>query len=425
MIMGEKTQAQTETITSQFEKTGKWRIGQTYSEGLIERVSRRDDMAFFWTTGVVERSFRDGFKIVDDKDKEPEWATEFHKQQYLDDIIRGVVFERKRGAVTFALFTGPDKITLMPFRKDHVHFEVDELGNLDKFYLEEHIGGGQDPILHEVDGDLLPNIFHEVLRPDKFRYQGISVLEPIWDLLDERRIVYQGAAILTGRVSSGIRVATVESRSDSTEDDAVQSEMETALANLESDDISVVLRRGFTVEGQRWEDTLEIMGGPNFNFLEKVDMVHRGLSVATNIPKNFFDGIFQGSLMGAETVLQMLHAALRKIQDDWTFRLEAIIKRWCELTGKTWANNLKIEWQLKPTLTDQDKATLELTQAQTLATLLASGIISVEEARKDLDLDESAIPIKPADVSIQVDGLDEKEEPEEEEEPKDESTKLV
>ena len=398
-----------EIIASTRDTTSSMRIGQLYSEGQVEAVSRREDVAYFWTTGIVERSFRDGFTIKDKKGDEPDWIDKFQNQNYLDEIIRGVVSERKFGQVTFALFQDDDsdEIDLLHFPKKNVKLSIDDDGKIDAYELSREISQTKLAIPYEIAADGLDNVFHEVLRPGKYMYQGISVLEPIWDLIDARQILFQCSSVLTARVASGIRSATVMMRTDGTKDTAAVEAAELGLARLEATDTSIVLRHGVK-DGVPWRDELNIIGGPDYKFIEKLDMIHRGLSVATNISSNFFNGIYVGSLTGAETVLQILFAALKKIQDDWSYRLEAIIKQWCEISGKKWDPDLHIEWALKPILTEQDKANVEYIKAQTMALLYSAGLIEQSEGRDKLGFDPTVVVEKPVQLGVQIEGMDNK-----------------
>lgn len=407
----------TEMITSNRDTTSAFRIGNAFTEGRIDAVSRREDVAYFWTTGIVERSFRDGFTIVNKKGDEPKWIDDFQNQNYLDEIIRGVVSERKFGQVTFSLFQDDDsdEIDLLHFPKNNVKLSIDDDGDIDAFELTREISSTKLPVPYEILNDNLDNVFHEVLRPGKYMYQGISVLEPIWDLIDARQILFQSSTLLTARVASGIRTATVMMRTDGGKDTAAVTAAELGLARLEATDQSIVLRHGVK-DGVAWKDELNIIGGPDYKFIEKLDMIHRGLSVATNISSNFFNGIYVGSLTGAETVLQILFAALKKIQDDWSYRLEAIIKQWCEISGNTWDPDLHIEWALKPILTEQDKANVEYIKAQTIALLYSTGLIKQSEGRDKLGYDPEVVVDKPVQMGVQIEGLDNKVQPNSEEE---------
>ena len=119
--------------------------------------------------------------------------------------------------------------------------------------------------------------------------------------------------------------------------------------------------------------------------------------------------------MGAETILQMLHASLRKIQDDWSHRLEQLVKRWCELTGNAWSPQYKLVWELKPVLTELEETQVENIEAQTLVALYNAGIMTLEEIRKELDLKANVLIEKPVAFGLDAFGKDE-----EEEEPQDE-----
>lgn len=407
--------ARLETIINTRATRGGFRLGQAYDVGLVEAASRRCDFCYFWTTGIVEKAMRDGY-IVRQKDKEPvEWWTEFKRLNWLEEQIRGITFERKFGASTFGIFDNWDKepSDLIAFAPRRTKFLVDPQGHFTAFLLTEVVGGSNLPVPHKIRGENLENVFHEVLRPDEKKYQGISVLEPVWDLASARAIVIQSMAIHTARVASGIRKATVASRDDKTEDDTVVALIELGLARLEADDHSIVLRSGVTPAGHAWEDKLEIdTGGTQYNYTDKIEIIHKGLSIGTGIPKNYYDGIFYGSLYASDSILRMLHTALKTIQDQWTFRIEKQIQRWCELNKHEWSDEFYLDWGLKPKLTEKEEAELEFIKATTQATLKNAGIIDTEDARASLKLKEKIIVQPRGPLDIAISGLDNKEQTE-------------
>lgn len=400
------TQSKTEIIThSRGYQAGGFRLGQSFNSSLIDSASRRDDVCYFWTTSIVRKAMTDGFKILDKDDKEV--LEEFHNLNWLESIIRGVVMERKDGAVTFSIFDNDD---LIPFRERNVKFAIDAKGNFTGFNLTEKIGGGHQDIPHPIDSSGLDNVFHIVLRPVDYKYQGTSVLEPIWDLANSRAIIIQSAAILTARVASGIRKATVHKRDDGGDDDQAVDNIEMGLYGLESDDTSIVLRSGYTSEGHKWEDTLEVdTGSGQFNFEDKIKIVHSGLSIATGIPKNYWDGMFFGSLYAADSILRMLHSCLKGIQDSWTHNIEKMIKQWCVNNQKDWKEDYHLEWNLEPKKTEKEEAEINDLKARTDATLKNSGILDNDEIRDERGLKKKKIT-KPDDFKIKVDIPKEEEE---------------
>ena len=358
---------------------GARRPGQTFDMGMVEYASRRNDVCYFWSTGIAQKAMSDGYKILDKAGVEPIWWDEFYALNWLENIVRGVILERKFGAVTFALF---DTNEIIPFAPTQVKFDLDDKGNFESFILKEYIAEGKEPLPHPFEGDKLDNIFHEVLRPVKYKYQGTSVLEPIWDLANTRAGILKAAGLITERVASGIRKATVYQRSDSGDDSTAVTNMEFGLSRLESDDSSIVLRAGMTPEGQIWKDELEVdTGTGNFNFVDKLSIVHSGLSIATSVPKNFWDGMFFGSLYASDSILRMLHQVLKEIQNSWSIRFEKMIKQWAINNDKTWNIDYHIVWNLEPLKTDQEEAQVNLIRAQTDKILIEMDLATAEELR--------------------------------------------
>lgn len=412
-ITGNWITARLETMLHTLATRGGFRLGQAYDVDLVDGAARRCDFCYFWTTGIVEKAMRDGY-VVRDKDKEPvEWWTQYKRLNWIEEQIRGITFERKFGATTFGIFKNWDEepSDLIAFSPKRTKFLINPQGHFIAFLLEEVIGGSNLPVPHKVRGDNLNDVFHDVLRPAEKKYQGISVLEPVWDLAQARAIVIQSMAIHTARVASGIRKATIASRDDKAEDDTVVALMELGLSRLEADDMSITLRSGVTPQGHQWEDKLEIdTGGAQYNYTDKIEIIHKGLSIATGIPKNYYDGIFYGSLYASDSILRMLHTALKTIQDQWTFRIEKQIQRWCELNKHDWSDEYYLDWGLKPKLTEKEEVEIDFIKAQTQSALKIAGIIDNEEARTSLKLkDPDKVIEQPRNpLDIDISGLDSK-----------------
>ncbi|GAF77867.1 unnamed protein product, partial [marine sediment metagenome] len=139
------TQAKTEIQLAQFKTTGAFRIGQATSQALFNEIARRDDMGYFWTTGIVELAFRNDFEIVDQNDEPAPWMDKWREAAYIDEIMRGVSYERTDGSTSFVWFEDPELPVLYPFPQDQTHFQIDEKGDIIEFQFEEHLGGGLSP----------------------------------------------------------------------------------------------------------------------------------------------------------------------------------------------------------------------------------------------------------------------------------------
>ena len=437
--------ARLETITHTKEDYGAARVGQSYSDATIEAVSRRDDVGYFYTTAIIDMAFKDGFEIQDkDGERVDSISDELDKLNWLKDIKRGVVFERKYGAVTFALFGKEDLgnlESLKPFKPANVDFLIDRYGEFTAFRLTEKIGGYYQPLIHysgavdefklppdedESIGDAgsLDDLFHIVLRPDEYRHQGISVLEPILDIINSRRVILGSIPIHAARVAAGLRVATIEQRLDSAEDTAFMGVVELGISRLEADDMSLILRSGTDpTTGQKWADTFEVLDSDNYDFLSKLEVCHRALSAATGIPVNYWNGIFQGATVGAPAVLELLYGTFKRIQDSWTFYLEMIIKRWTDITeGQTWKEGYQLVWHLQPRLTEKEEAEIEAIKSTAYASYKNAGIMDNEEIRTALEIDEpEKIIERPAAMRFDIKDQTEQEEDddkEDEREPK-------
>ena len=127
------TQAKTEIQLAQYKTTGAFRIGQAIAQSYLGEIARRDDMGYFWTTGIVELAFRNDFEIVDDKDEPAPWIDKWKDGAYIDEIMRGVSFERIDGSTSFVWFEDPETPVLYPFPQDQTHFQLDDKGDFKEY----------------------------------------------------------------------------------------------------------------------------------------------------------------------------------------------------------------------------------------------------------------------------------------------------
>ena len=125
-----------------------------------------------------------------------------------------------------------------------------------------------------------------------------------------------------------------------------------------------------------------------------MEMGHKALAMQTGIPKNYWDGVFQGSLVGAEVVDEQLETAKKERRLMYEDIFEDILRRWCELNGFAWKDTYKISWKQEEILTEREKAEVEATNAQAAATRVSAYITSAEEEREKMGL-EGPAPEKP------------------------------
>lgn len=401
---------------------GSFRIGHSYAQSFIVKIAKRDDVGYFYTTAIVEMAFKDGFQFEDKDDKRVDaLSDELNDLDWLSGLIRGVGFERRDGSVAFVLF---DEGQLVPFNQENTQFKIDKYADFTAFKLTEKIGGYNMPLIHyagDVDefegtseielediGDL-DDVFHEVLREGDIRYEGITVLEPILDILNTRRIIIGSIGIHATRKAAGLRKATIEMRRAG--DKEYIKKIEMGLARLEADDMSLILRSGVdSVTGQKWEDKFDILDTDNYDFLSKLEVTHRCLSSATGIPVNYWNGIFQGATIGAPAVLELLRTKFKSVQDSWTKRIEKMAERWCEISGQAYEKDWHLVWNLQPKLTEKEEAEIDQIKATTYATYKNSEIMDTPEIREELGLDpnKEIVVLKEPDISIAVDGLGDK-----------------
>ena len=363
---------------------GSLRSGQVYDEQNVEGFIRRNEVFNFWANGIVAMAFASGYQILD-KDQKPVLEDEIRQLNWLPEMTRATQRERGFGAVTIAIF---DNDELKSFTKGDSHFNIDEKGTFTSFELTEHIGGGHDNIDHEIVGaEALEDVFHVVLRPGEKKYEGISVIEPIFDVARQRAELLESCAILVIRVAAGVRIVTIEERGDNDEMRDIESKYNLGLKGMYAGDDTMIMYKSYDpASGKEKKDDFEIFTGVDFNFSEKLDMYHKSLSIATGIPKNYWDGIFQGETLGAPAVLRMLYSAMRLICDDWAYHYERLHEQWAKNNSINWPDEFHLVWNLKPKLTDAEEANINMIKTTTVTTMLQNDLITQATAQEMLDV---------------------------------------
>ena len=401
-----------------------WRFGQSYSEDDIDKACRRNPVLKFLSHTIYDIAFSDGMEIRDsntDDLRVDDVSDELDKQRVLEALIPVAQTASKYGSCTAALFESVDRFDniyteIKGFRPKRVRMDfptVDELednGNDTsyallpiRYQLEEILPYPNVPniISIDIDQEEFDNIFHIVPDPDPDNwYKGISEMDPVWDIAHGHQVILESSMVCSVRVAYGIRKATIMDRGDPTKNTALANKMEEGLKKLESGDTSIILWGGVNDKGQVFQDSIEVdTGSVDFNYTEKLDMYHRTLAMITGIPKNWWDGIFQGSTIGAEVAKSILKSALKDRRKKFTMFFTDIFRRWCELNNFQWQDSYYLAWKQEPILTEREEAEIDNIKATTDQTLISARIKSIEEVRESRDL-KGPIPEPPVNPNM-------------------------
>lgn len=376
------------------------RFGQQYTEEDIRTEVRRNPYFNFIGSKIYDFAFADGFEVCDSKLDETDnvvedLTVELVKQRVLNSLIDVAKKDAQYGSSSTFLFEAINRFDepfteIKSFRPSDVRFDFyDEsaLGDLIKqVQVEEKLPGNTSRITKiPATSEDFANFFFVRTRPsDAYPHEGVSELDAVWDVGMFANVILEAAMVASVRVAFGIREATIwDRKGDTTEDDAVMAAVEGGLKALESGDTSIIMR-GFIDQatGQPVKDEIKVHTGEiNFPYDAMLDMAHKVMSMQTGIPKNYFDGIFQGSLVGAEVVDEQLESAKKNRREHYKDVFTDIIRRWCVLNGFEWKDSYYIHWLQEEILTEREKAEIENIQANTDVAYVDSYIKSAEEVR--------------------------------------------
>lgn len=404
---------------------GGFRYDQSFTVSDIDVIIHRDDVLHFMVYGIVKQAFSEGADIrqSDEEDAEVvEWSKDFFKAF---DMERACSFERAYGVVDIIHMKDETKKTkegenerwIQIFREPNIELKITPAGKIDYLIYTIKVGGNHPDLTQELKGrDFEEFHQHFVLRPTDIEYRGRSIVEPIWNIVNGRRLTLQSASIYTFRVASGLKTVTIYDPGGEGRD-KLKEGYELGLKRLESSDTSMIMWSGIDQEsGQKWSDEFKIdQGTGSFNFDEKMDIYHKALAGQTSIPKNYWDGQFAGTL-GAERVIELLYGSYRKIQNDWSDLILEVAKVYAKIRGLEWNDDYVISWNLKAKLSEMEEAAIKLSTTQRVVTAYQNKLMTYEEARIALNLDPNVkVPLPEMQVKLLKTGQDQDQETEEEE----------
>jgi len=343
----------------------------------LEKVAQKDPLANFIVYGVADTIFDDDFKFVDADGEEIMLDTkkELRRLNANKAWIQCLAAERWGGWAY--QYMGPNKYapqsgeggrlaTIACFtRRQCSVFEYTETGEPKTMKLNLTIGRGNSQEGIELFLPAKDFIIWNT-RPKGRGDTGRSILEPIWSLLQDIRYLFHAMTWYDIKIGHGLFAVYVQAGFDAT----VIARWQSALEDISH-------KRALVVDSGD-VDKMEFVG-PTSNatdFVEHIDMCIQTLSVPVGIPKELLMGAAAGAVTGSETNIKLGDEQERKIKNSIEEYLRATVR------AMGYSNeDYFIEWIEKTAHTEEERAKIEQTHAQAMATKLP--YLTIDEVRAE------------------------------------------
>ena len=342
----------------------------------LEKVAQKDPLANFIVYGVAETIFDDDFKFTDKDGKEVmlDVKKELKRLNANKSWIQCLAAERWGG--WSYQYMGPNKYapesgeggrlaTITCFTRNQCSvFEYTETGEPLTMKINLTIGRGATQEGIELFLPAKDFIIWNT-RPKGRADAGRSILEAIWSLLTDIRYLFHAMTWYDIKIGHGLFAVFVQAGFDAT----VIAKWQAALEDV-NHKRALVLDSGDV-------DKMEFIG-PTANatdFVEHIDMCIQTLSVPVGIPKELLMGAAAGAVTGSETNIKLGDEQERKIKNS----IEEYIRDTVLAMGYSNEDYI-IEWIEKTAHTEEERAKIEQTHAQALATKLP--FLTIDEIRE-------------------------------------------
>ena len=398
---------------SGFERsTEGFRFGLDFDYAEIKDMRYRDAVASFWVDTIVSEALGDGFKIVDKEGIELPLSDEFQEymetSNFLQEFIQLIAHTRCYGMAGCIVFESGE---LRAFEPEHLELEFDPKSRiLSRVVATEKFGFSSiEDLPHEIEltGNKDIDAFFLVILDQRSKtFEGVSVLEKVWDLLNALWICDFMAAIYAARVGGGIKVV---------KGDMEKNEQDTVLASLREMTHTLKLVIPKDADFQLYTGD----GQVNFDGIKGI--LYSSLSSATGIPMEKWRGVVGGQREGARLNRSFYYSVLKTIQDKSTAWLKRTIKLVSGLKGFGLPEKFSIEWEYKEELSEIDQANLEKIKADTAS--VKGNYMTGNEIREELELqpleffkgENEDLPMNMAtkqnEIGINIDGFEQPDQP--------------
>jgi hypothetical protein len=377
------------------------KVNQVDDLSHLSDVARLDPLGNYITYGMANEALRDGFKLVDEEGNEimQEVQREIEILRAVDVMILALAYERTYG--WSYIYTGKNRYVpsapeggrlakLYAFTPEEcVVKQYTAVGDPLSMELTVHVGEGEGQIREKKI--ILPAedfIFFNT-RPIGRGYQGMSALEPVWDMLTYIRRLYWSMCFYDMKIGHGLFAVMTEG--------GIQDEY---ITKLEASLQDIGTQTSWIIDGTKIKEAKYIGAGAGAtDFDTHINACLKLVAAGTGVAMDVLVGASAGTISGSDVNQKSSFKEVSEIQGSTEPVWEEIIKRMGFDNG-----DYGFLWNARYAHDEEEQAKIDFAHAQTQQIKLDWMTINEVRAEEGLPPTEGGDKLK-AEFQINVDGL--------------------
>lgn len=355
-----------------------FRFGLTFGYPQIAELRDRDPVAHFLTSGITKEALGDGFVINDSEGNEisnwSDWETFLADSKFLENFMKFISDIRAFGSAGGLIFGNGELKSFEP-KTIEIFFNGTTRVMTQVICHEFFSFSNIQEIPHKIklvnDPEIDPFIYGLIEQGSK-TFEGKSVLEKVWDIINALWIIDFMAAMYAARVGAGLKIVKAGTES--------KEEKDVILTDLR--DLS--WKGGIVID---LEDDFQLYTGEGSIDFEKLkNILYDSLASATGIPKTKWRGEVPGELSAGKINRTSYIEQTTGIQDDSQFYLRFFLKIISGMQSIPLEEGFNPSWNYKEEPTEREKSEIQLIKAN--AVTVTGNFMTGAEIRKEFELDD-------------------------------------
>jgi len=356
-------------------KEGLFRFGQWFSATNIKFSYYRDPISNLLCKGVIDDAMAKGYDLVKQGTEElVDWNDEFQKMRtkHFREFKQTIYFQRRNGISLHAFSESDGQLISFAGALGQYMLDYDANGNPTKGVFDV-------PLINyagmpSIDLDATKDNFIELIIDRKENInEGMSVLEPVWDVLFAIYMLVSHSAYFIARAGAGLKKAKIpESAMEA--DGSLVATMVTMMTEFGSASDTIILPE--SLGGVPIDFSIETIDtAVDFNAI--LELYLTIISAHTGIPLEALRGAVSGQLSGAELNESSYFDFLRDLQDSYHEYTIWWSGKLIEFYGFP-DEAVDILWKVRKVISEDDEIKLLSSKADLVSKLKKIGIKTIK-----------------------------------------------
>lgn len=287
------------TVDTRDIREGLFRFGQWFSKANRKFVFYRDPIGNLICEGVVDDAMSKGFDVVKPGTEDLlNWNTEYQKVSidHYDEFLQTIYFQRRDGKALQSFMQKDNVLVNFAGAEGQYYLVKDEVAQAISGWFQINIIGftGHKRQTLNAEED---NFMELIIRRKDRVGEGLSELEPLWDVLFAIYMLVSHSAYFVARAGAGLKKATLpETAFTDAGNSDVLSTLVSTMSSFGSAGDTILLPK--QLGGVDIDFSIETVDTP-MDFSRLLDMYLTVISAHTGIPMSALKGIVPGQLSGA------------------------------------------------------------------------------------------------------------------------------